>query len=71
MAAGMSNADIGSALVLTVGTVKTHVASILAKTGCRDRLQAVVVRWGATLQDQGPSHACQRQARSLTAASPC
>jgi DNA-binding NarL/FixJ family response regulator len=41
IAAGLSNTDIAHQLVLSNATVKTHVNHILAKTGARDRAQAV------------------------------
>ncbi|MBE9040110.1 response regulator transcription factor [Oscillatoriales cyanobacterium LEGE 11467] len=40
--AGCSNAQISEQLFVTVGTVKTHVRSILNKLGANDRTQAAV-----------------------------
>ena len=41
MASGLSNAEIAQRLYLSHATVKTHINRIFAKTGVRDRAQAV------------------------------
>lgn len=43
LAAGMSNQEIAVERVLTLNTVKKHVANILAKTGVANRTQAVIL----------------------------
>jgi DNA-binding NarL/FixJ family response regulator len=41
LAAGLSNTEIANRLYLSHATVKTHINRIFAKTGARDRAQAV------------------------------
>lgn len=42
LASGYSNREIARALIVSVGTIKNHVSSILGKLGVRDRTRAVL-----------------------------
>lgn len=49
IAHGLSNRQISEKLVVSEATVKTHVARVIMKTGCRDRAQVVAVAYRSGL----------------------
>ena len=53
MARGLNNTEVGAALFISEGTVRTHVNRILAKLQVRDRLQAVVLAYETGLVRPG------------------
>lgn len=54
MARGRTNAEIATSLHLSEGTVKTHIGSIFAKLGVRDRAAAIVFAYDHGVVDPGP-----------------
>jgi len=54
IANGLSNAEIAEKLIISKGTVKSHVSNILNKLHLADRTQAAVLAWKQGLMKEEP-----------------
>ncbi|TCP53090.1 LuxR family two component transcriptional regulator [Tamaricihabitans halophyticus] len=52
-ARGLTNTEIGTALYMSLSTVKTHLASVQAKIGARNRVEIAAWAWRCGLLDDG------------------
>ena len=53
VARGLTNGEIADRLFVSAGTIKTHVAHVLQKSGLRDRIQLIVLAYESGLVEPG------------------
>ncbi len=56
IANGLSNAEIAEKLIISKGTVKSHVSNILSKLHLADRTQAAVLAWKQGIMKDNHQH---------------
>ena len=54
VARGLTNAEISTALSISLSTTKTHVSHLLDKLGARDRVQLTITAYEAGLMQPRP-----------------
>lgn len=59
VARGLTNAEIGAALHVSPGTVKTHVAAVQRKVNARNRVAVAAWAWASGLADPLPPDAAR------------
>ncbi len=56
VARGLANTEIAAELHISLSTVKTHLASLMAKIGARNRVEVAIWAYQTGRIDAGPEH---------------